>query len=83
MARYEVYCETCERNVILRRKTFDHVYHEILCFIVISLFLIPLYLFLKYRKKPNTCPNCETEFDLDKIKRDSISLKNKNLLIKT
>lgn len=55
--------------VTLRRKNFDHVYHEILCFLVILTlgmgFII--YLILRYSKKPNTCPNCESVFDLDNL----------------
>lgn len=66
---HTVYCPTCEREVELRRKNFDHAYHEILCFMVILTlglgFLI--YYILKYSKKPNTCPNCESVFDLDNL----------------
>ncbi|MHA1292880.1 MAG: hypothetical protein ACTSQJ_09460 [Promethearchaeota archaeon] len=62
-----VYCETCEREVILRRKNFDHIYHEIICFMVLTVILIPLYLILKYARKKNTCPNCESKFDLKKL----------------
>ncbi|MFX0038984.1 MAG: LITAF-like zinc ribbon domain-containing protein [Promethearchaeota archaeon] len=66
---HKVYCPTCEMVVTLRRKNFDHVYHEILCFLVILTlgmgFII--YLILRYSKKPNTCPNCESVFDLDNL----------------
>ncbi|MFX0083124.1 MAG: hypothetical protein ACFE94_15360 [Candidatus Hodarchaeota archaeon] len=27
-----------------------------------------IYFILKYSKKPNTCPNCEAEFDLKTLK---------------
>ena len=63
---FKVYCPTCEEIVVLRRKNFDHAYHEILCFSVILTMGLGfiLYYILKYRKKPNTCPNCESVFDL-------------------
>ncbi|TES93775.1 MAG: hypothetical protein E3J90_13915 [Promethearchaeota archaeon] len=69
-----VYCPTCEQNVILRRKNFDHIYHEILCFSVIltaGLGFI-LYLILKYSKPKNRCPNCETQFDLNNLSDSKI-----------
>jgi len=60
------FCPTCEREVVLGRKSFEHQYHELLMFLVILTvglgFLI--YFILKYSKKPNTCPNCESVFDL-------------------
>jgi len=66
-AKRTVFCPTCEREVVLRRKNFEHQYHELLCFLVILTlgmgFII--YYLLKFIKKPNTCPNCETEFDLE------------------
>ena len=64
-----VYCPTCEQNVILRRKNFEHIYNEILCFSVIltaGLGFI-LYLILKYSKPKNSCPNCEAQFDLNNL----------------
>ncbi len=65
----KVYCPTCEREVNLRRKNFDPVYHEVLCFMVILTLGLGFLVFfiLKYSKKPNTCPNCESVFDLKKI----------------
>ena len=64
-----VYCPTCEHNVVLRRKNFEHRYHELLCFAVILTAGIGfiLYLILKYSKPENTCPNCEAQFDLDNL----------------
>ena len=62
----KVYCETCERVVVLRRKNFDHMYHEVLCFLTIATLGIG-YLILRFMKKKNTCPHCETEFDLDNL----------------
>lgn len=66
---HKVYCPTCEQIVELRRKNFDHQYHEILCFTVILTLGLGffIYLILKYSKKPNTCPNCESVFDLKNI----------------
>ncbi|MFX1378461.1 MAG: LITAF-like zinc ribbon domain-containing protein [Promethearchaeota archaeon] len=66
---HKVYCPTCERVVSLRRKNFNHVYHEVLCFMVILTLGLGfiVYLILKYSKKPNTCPNCESVFDLDNL----------------
>lgn len=62
-----MYCPTCECEVVLRRKNFEHQYHELLCFLVILTMGIGfiIYYLLKHSKKPNTCPNCETEFDLE------------------
>ena len=60
-----VYCPTCEKSVKLKRKNFDHMYHEILCFLVLTGIGIIIYLILKYIKKKNTCPNCESVFDLN------------------
>jgi len=72
----KVYCPTCEKIVVLRRKNFDHVYHEVLCFMVILTlglgFLI--YYILKYAKKPNTCPNCESIFDLNNLSTKMINI---------
>ena len=66
---HRVYCPTCEQEIVLRRKNFAHQYHELLCFMVILTlglgFLI--YIILKYSKKPNTCPNCESVFDLNNL----------------
>jgi len=64
-----IYCPVCEKEVILRRKNFDHIYHEVLCFLVILTLGIGffVYLILKYSKKPNTCPNCESIFDLQNL----------------
>jgi len=69
MEKNTVYCPTCEHNVVLRRKNFEHAYHEILCFSVIltaGLGFI-LYLILKYSKPKNSCPNCEAQFDLNNL----------------
>ena len=30
----KVYCPVCEADVELRRKNFEHIYHEVLCFLV-------------------------------------------------
>ena len=64
-----VYCPTCEQNVMLRRKNFDHTYHEILCFSVILTMGLGyiLYLILKYSKPKDRCPNCEALFDLNNL----------------
>lgn len=62
-----VYCETCERFVELKRKSFDHTYHELFCIMFLTVVLIPLYFILKYSKKKNTCPHCETGFDLNNL----------------
>ncbi|MFW9898341.1 MAG: hypothetical protein ACFFDO_03670 [Candidatus Thorarchaeota archaeon] len=67
MVKRIIYCETCERFVELKRKSFNHRYHELLCIMFLTVFLIPLYFFLKYSKKKNTCPNCETIFDLNNL----------------
>jgi len=66
---HKVYCPTCETVVTLRRKNFDHVYHEVLCFMVILTLGLGfiIYFILKYSKKPNTCPNCESVFDIDNL----------------
>ena len=74
---HTVYCPTCEREVVLRRKNFDHVYHEVLCFMVfltLGLGFI-IYFILKYSKKPNTCPNCESVFDLKSLPSKTLSIK--------
>ena len=64
-----VYCPTCEQEVVLRRKNFDHIYHEVLCFLVIMTVGIGffIYLILKYSKKKDRCPNCDTQFDLQNL----------------
>ncbi len=62
MAKNIVYCPTCEREVELRRKNFDHIYHEVLCFIMLTGVGFIIYLILKYSKKKDTCPNCERKF---------------------
>ncbi len=64
------YCETCEHKVVLRRKNFDHMYHEVLCFLIFTGIGFLIYLILKYSKKKNTCPNCESIFDLEKLKSE-------------
>lgn len=66
MVKNLVYCETCEANVILRRRQFEHKYHEILCILII-LTLGLGYLILKLRKKKNSCPNCQKSFDLNNL----------------
>ncbi|MHA1471581.1 MAG: hypothetical protein ACTSQW_00620 [Promethearchaeota archaeon] len=69
-----VYCATCEQKVELRRKNFEHIYHEVLCFSVIltaGLGFI-LYLILKYSKPKDSCPNCETQFDLNNLSESKI-----------
>jgi hypothetical protein len=72
----KAYCPTCEKVVVLRRKNFDHAYHEILCFTVILTMGLGfiLYYILKYRKKPNTCPNCESTFDLKNLPTKMINI---------
>lgn len=69
-----VYCPTCEQEVILRRKNFEHMYHEILCFLVIMTVGLGffVYLILKYSKKKDRCPNCEAQFDLKKLSDNEI-----------
>ena len=62
----KVYCETCEREVVLRRKNFSHMYHEVLCILTIATLGIG-YLILRFMKKKNTCPNCQSEFDLKNL----------------
>ena len=73
---YKVYCPTCEREVELRRKNFAHQYHEILCFsVILTLGLgFIIYFILKYSKKPNTCPNCESVFDLKNLPSYNIKI---------
>ena len=73
---HKVYCPTCEEIVTLRRKNFDHVYHEVLCFMVILTLGLGfiIYLILKYSKKPNTCPNCESVFDLNNLPAQKINI---------
>ncbi|GAF82133.1 unnamed protein product, partial [marine sediment metagenome] len=69
-----VYCPTCEQEVILRRKNFEHMYHEILCFMVTMTIGLGffVYLILKYSKKKDRCPNCERQFDLKKLSDNEI-----------
>jgi putative Mn2+ efflux pump MntP len=69
MVKRIIYCETCEREVELRRKNFDQKYHEILCFLIILTLGIG-YLILKFAKKKNTCPHCETTFDLKNLPKN-------------
>ncbi len=73
---FKVYCPTCEQIVTLRRKNFDHIYHEILCFMVILTLGLGfiIYYILKYSKKPNTCPNCESEFDLKNLPTKMVNI---------
>ncbi len=68
-AKRTVFCETCECEVVLGRKNFEHQYHELLCFLVILTLGVGfiIYYLLKYNKKPNTCPNCESVFDLKNL----------------
>ena len=66
ITKKKVYCETCEREVVLRRKNFDHMYHEVLCILTIATLGIG-YFILRYIKKKNVCPHCETEFDLNNL----------------
>ena len=65
MGRF-VYCETCEANVSLRRKQFEHKYHEILCLLTIVTLGLA-YIILSLLKKRNTCPNCQSTFDLKNL----------------
>lgn len=73
---HTVYCPTCEKVVELRRKNFDHRYHEILCFsVMLTLGLgFLIYIALKYSKKPNTCPNCESVFELNKVPSKGLNI---------
>ncbi|MFX1503540.1 MAG: LITAF-like zinc ribbon domain-containing protein [Promethearchaeota archaeon] len=66
---HKVYCPTCEEIVELRRKNFSHQYHELLCFMVLLTLGLGFFIYyiLKYSKKPNTCPNCESVFDLSTL----------------
>lgn len=64
-----VFCETCGKHVILRRKPFEHKYHELLCILIITGVGFLMYLILKYSKKKDRCPNCETKFDIGNIKK--------------
>jgi hypothetical protein len=66
MVKRIVYCETCERNIVLRRKQFEHVYHEVLCLLTFMSFGLA-YVILKYMKKKDTCPNCQSKFDLKNL----------------
>jgi len=73
MVTHIAYCKTCEREVELKRKNFDHMYHEIICFMVLTGIGFIIYLILRFLKNKNTCPNCESEFDLTNL---SIKLGN-------
>ena len=68
MVKRIAYCETCEREVELRRKNFNHKYHEILCLLIVSTISIG-YFILKWSKKKNTCPYCETVFDVKNLNK--------------
>lgn len=69
-----MFCPTCEREIELRRKNFDHIYHEVLCFMVLLTCGIGffVYLLLKYSKKKDRCPTCETKFDLHNLQEIEI-----------
>ncbi|MBD3255095.1 MAG: hypothetical protein GF383_08370 [Candidatus Lokiarchaeota archaeon] len=75
MVKRQVYCDVCERNVTLKRKNFDHQYHEVIVLLIIFTLGIA-YLILKYTKKKNTCPHCEKEFDLDNLPPPKLELVN-------
>ncbi|MFX1337685.1 MAG: hypothetical protein ACFFDK_03665 [Promethearchaeota archaeon] len=61
-----IYCETCEREVELRRKDIAQKYNEIVCFL--TLFTLGIgYIILKYTRKKDTCPYCERKFDLKNL----------------
>jgi hypothetical protein len=66
MVKRIVYCETCEKNIVLRRKQFEHIYHEILCLLTLVSFGMA-YLILKFIKKKNSCPNCQSIFDMKNL----------------
>ncbi|MFX1236819.1 MAG: hypothetical protein ACFFAS_08180 [Promethearchaeota archaeon] len=66
MGKKTIYCDVCDQNVSLRRKQFEHKYHEILCLTMIVTFGMS-YLILRYIKRKDTCPNCQTRFDLDNL----------------
>lgn len=63
----KIYCPTCERMVIPRRKNFDHKYHELIFFFICLTMGLGyfIYLAIKYTKKKDTCPYCERTFDMD------------------
>ncbi|MFO8017134.1 MAG: hypothetical protein R6U96_00720 [Promethearchaeia archaeon] len=67
MAGKIVYCDVCEDYVRLTRKKFDHIYHEVLVFLILTGIGAIVYLILKYSRSKNTCPNCEKEFNLDSL----------------
>lgn len=71
MEKKVVYCDVCEQEIVLSRKSFNHKYHEILFFMIVLTLGLGyfVYLILKYRKKKDTCPNCESKFDLTTLKR--------------
>ncbi len=62
----KIYCPVCDQEVTLRRKQFEHKYHEILCLTMIVTFGMS-YVILKYIKKKDTCPNCQTRYDLKSL----------------
>ncbi len=66
MVKNLVYCDTCEANVILRRRQFQHKYHELLCILILITFGLG-YIVLKFSKKKNCCPNCQESFDLKNL----------------
>lgn len=76
MVKRIVYCETCENFVELKRKNFAHMYHELICIMFITVVLIPIYFILRFSKKKNTCPNCESVFDLNDLPKppDNLSI---------
>ncbi|MBD3197831.1 MAG: hypothetical protein GF317_22460 [Candidatus Lokiarchaeota archaeon] len=67
----KVYCSVCERYVKPSRKKIDHKYHELWAFFFFLTFGIGfiIYLIIKFRKKQNTCPFCESVLDLSKKQR--------------
>ena len=67
-----VFCPTCEKEVLLQRKNFEHKYHEILCFLMITGVGFLIYLILKYAKKKDRCPNCDTKFDLKNLPNSAV-----------
>jgi len=81
LGKKKVWCETCEREVVLRKKNFDHMYHEVLC--LLTMMTLGLgYLILRLLKKANVCPHCETEFDLDNLpEKPEQPVKNPDLKI--
>jgi len=82
MVKRIVYCETCEREVELRRKDFEQKYNEIMCFLTLFTFGLG-YIILKYIRKKDTCPYCESRFDLKKLKEIDLKTLKKNTVLKT